>query len=340
VWRDVCEVLSAPEMIAHAMGRARGGHWLPQEMQARRANLRRGRTALAQQVERLTEAYLAGVLPLAECERRRRDVEARLAALDRQEHSLTHDAQCQDETAQSAAHAEAFCQRVCEGLATADFDRKRALLELLVDRVIVTDGEVEIRYVVPTGPDGERHPFCRSQTDHLHRFRRWSVRGWWELVFEPLRPALPGDRLVLLDSTTCKAHRAASGAARSNAEAECLGRSRGGICSKSGEPLGSTLHACADGAGRIPRLVPSPGQHSGLRRAPALVSSRKSPCDFAGIDAMQGEHSFGRVEANALKVYADGPSGSDVDNQTLAHDAAGPSTSTRIGSVALQVRPA
>ncbi len=62
-----------------------------------------------------------------------------------------------------------------------------------------------------------------------HRFRRWSVRGWWELVFEALRPALPADGLVLLDSTTCKAHRAASGAARSNAEAECLGRSRGGL---------------------------------------------------------------------------------------------------------------
>ena len=44
--------------------------------------------------------------------------------------------------------------------------------------------------------------------------------------------------------------------------------------------------------------------------------------------AMQRGHSFGRVEANALKVYADSPSGSDVDNQTLAQDAAGPSTPT------------
>lgn len=35
VWRDLCEVLSSPEMIAHAMERARGGHWLPQEMMSR-----------------------------------------------------------------------------------------------------------------------------------------------------------------------------------------------------------------------------------------------------------------------------------------------------------------
>src|SRR4051794_34212596 len=65
VWRDLCEVLSAPDMIAHAMERARGGHWIPQELQARQANLRRGRAALSQQVERLTEAYLAGVVPCA-----------------------------------------------------------------------------------------------------------------------------------------------------------------------------------------------------------------------------------------------------------------------------------
>ncbi len=44
-----------------------------------------------------------------------------------------------------------------------------------------------------------------------HRWRRWCLRGWWELVFEALRPSVPADGLLLLDSTTCKAHRAASG---------------------------------------------------------------------------------------------------------------------------------
>jgi site-specific DNA recombinase len=171
VWRDLCEVLAAPEMIARAMARARGGHWPPQELQARRADLRRGRAALGQQLERLTEAYLAGVVPLAEYERRRRDAEARLQALDRQEHDLEHEAGRRSETAGLAAHAEAFCRRVREGLAAADFGRKRALLELLVDRVVVADGAVEIRYAVPTGPDGERGPFCRLRSDYRDRGR-------------------------------------------------------------------------------------------------------------------------------------------------------------------------
>lgn len=65
VWRDLCEVLQHPEIIAHAIERARGSHWLPQEWRARRENLRRGRAGLGQQIERLTEAYFGGIIPLA-----------------------------------------------------------------------------------------------------------------------------------------------------------------------------------------------------------------------------------------------------------------------------------
>ena len=113
------------------------------------------------------------------------------------------------------------------------------------------------------------------------------MRGWWELVFEARLRALPADGLALLDSTICKAHRAASGAPRSNAQAECLGRSRGGVCSK--------LHACADGAGRILRLLPSPGQHSDLRHAPALVS---------GIPARDAALDHGYVSARRCAAFA------------------------------------
>ncbi|MBL6080225.1 hypothetical protein JMJ56_19590 [Belnapia sp. T18] len=44
------------------------------------------------------------------------------------------------------------------------------------------------------------------------------------------RPALPVAGLLLLDSTTWKAHRTASGAAGGTATAEALGRSLGGLC--------------------------------------------------------------------------------------------------------------
>src|SRR4051794_21550995 len=91
-------------------------------------------------------------------QQRRRDHPTILHALDAERHS---------ETVTLATHADVFCRRVRDGLAAADFQRKRALLELLVDRVVVTDSAVEIRYVFPTGPEGERAPFCRLRTDYL-----------------------------------------------------------------------------------------------------------------------------------------------------------------------------
>src|SRR5205085_262065 len=42
----------------------------------------------------------------------------------------------------------------------------RHLMELLVDRVVVTEGEVEIRYVMPTTPESERVRFCQLHSDH------------------------------------------------------------------------------------------------------------------------------------------------------------------------------
>jgi hypothetical protein len=33
--------------------------------------------------------------------------------------------------------------------------------------VVITDGEAEIRYVLPTSPDGPHRPFCQLRKDHL-----------------------------------------------------------------------------------------------------------------------------------------------------------------------------
>jgi hypothetical protein len=62
---------------------------------------------------------------------------------------------------------EAFCQRVRPTLAPLTFAQRRQLVALLIDRVIGTDGQVEIRYVVPTGPKGETTPFCHLRLDYF-----------------------------------------------------------------------------------------------------------------------------------------------------------------------------
>ena len=53
------------------------------------------------------------------------------------------------------------------GLADATFEQKRKLVELLIDRVIVTSEEVKIRYVIPTDPSSEQVRFCHLRSDYL-----------------------------------------------------------------------------------------------------------------------------------------------------------------------------
>ena len=110
--------------------------------------MRKARTSLSGQLERFTEAYMAGVLPLAEYKRRRQYLEQRLEALENQARQIEANVQQQMELVSLTNSITAFCQRVSRGLSQATFEQKRQLVELLIDRVVVTMEEVEIRYVV------------------------------------------------------------------------------------------------------------------------------------------------------------------------------------------------
>jgi site-specific DNA recombinase len=168
VWNDLCDLLTHPQVIAQALERALGGSWLPQELQARQENLRRGQAHLAQQLNRLTEAYLNAIIPLAEYHRRRQELEQRVQALQNQLNQLLAQVDRHKELTGLVTQVGEFCQRVQMGLATATFEQKRQLIELLVDRVVVTDGDVEIHYVIPTSHNGEHARFCHLRTDYFN----------------------------------------------------------------------------------------------------------------------------------------------------------------------------
>jgi site-specific DNA recombinase len=172
VWQDLCALLTHPDQIAQALTRAHGGGWLPQELQARREQLRRGRLGLERQLERLTEAYLLAVLPLAEYQRRRQALEQKLEALRAQASQLEAKVDRQAEIVGWAASAATFCERVRAGLASANFAQKRQLVELLIDRVLVSDDVVEIRYVIPLSPDSEKVRFCHLRKDYFDAVAR------------------------------------------------------------------------------------------------------------------------------------------------------------------------
>jgi site-specific DNA recombinase len=117
VWQDLCEVVEKPELIKTALQRAQGGGWLPQEIQARKENLRKGRASLTNQLERLTSAYLTGVIELEEYKRRREELEQRQSGLEQFSRQLEASVEKQAELAGIAKSIEEFCGRVKGGLA-------------------------------------------------------------------------------------------------------------------------------------------------------------------------------------------------------------------------------
>jgi site-specific DNA recombinase len=166
VWEDLCHVLTQPEQILQAFRRFQEGNWLPDEWQTRRNQVRKGQRHLENQRDRLTEAYLQGIVPLGEYERRRREIEQHIEALAHQLEQFTTQANRQQALLTMSANIATFCQRIQQGLEHVTFAQKRQLVELLIDCVIIAGEEVEIRYVIPTSPQGELTRFCHLRLDY------------------------------------------------------------------------------------------------------------------------------------------------------------------------------
>jgi len=167
VWADVVSIVQQPALVEQALHRAQGGEWLPREIHARRAGLCKAQAQLAQHLERLTTAYLDQVVPLEEYRRRRYEIEQRHASLETQIRQLEARAAQQADLAVLSASIEAFCYRVQGTLEAATFAQKRQLVELLIDRIVVTEEDVEIRYVIPTSLTSETIYFYQLHTDYF-----------------------------------------------------------------------------------------------------------------------------------------------------------------------------
>ena len=167
VWQDLCRVLRQPALIIHELERAQRGEWLPQALQARRQTLRDVLAQLERQQARLLDLYLAEVIEREEFERKRKEVAQSQQGFRQQLRQLDAQAEQHVNTAALARGIEAFCRRTLPTLDKLTFAQRRQLVELLIDRVIVNDAQVEIRYVVPTGPKGETTPFCHLRLDYF-----------------------------------------------------------------------------------------------------------------------------------------------------------------------------
>jgi site-specific DNA recombinase len=163
VWADVCQVLREPALLQEALRRAQQGWLSGDERMARQQDLLRRQKETQRQIERLIDAYAAEVVTLEELGLRRRKLEDRLEALRREGQQLVAEDVRSDHLQAIATGIESFRAKIAQGLEQATFATKRAIVELLIDRVVVDAPEVEIRYVVPLTGAAQRKGVLRSR---------------------------------------------------------------------------------------------------------------------------------------------------------------------------------
>lgn len=141
---------------------------------------------MERQQERLLEAYIANIIQLSEFERKRKELIQKQEALNKQENQLQAKSTQMFTLAQVADSIEVFCAKIRLTLENISFEQKRQLVELLIDRVVVLDGDVEIRYVIPTQPDGPHIPFCQLRSDYRRCITLIYLKALWLQETKPI----------------------------------------------------------------------------------------------------------------------------------------------------------
>jgi len=149
VWSDVCSLVKEPGRLRREFER-RLERPSPETVDPSHGENSIAR--LKRRIARLIDAYENGWLDKAEFEPRIERVKQRLdreqAALARQQLETTSD----HELRLLIGQFDAFAQQINQGLENADFDTRRKLLRLLVQRIEIDHDEVRIVYKVEPRP--------------------------------------------------------------------------------------------------------------------------------------------------------------------------------------------
>ncbi len=174
VWEHVAGLLSDPKRLVaqfeHLAATAEAGttrdRAADQQLRARLDRVTRAD-------RRLLDAYEADAISLTELSERRHHLAEQRRGLERQQ-------QERDQLRQKHAQAEAvrtslaaFCSRVGARLNEATLSDKQAILQLVIERIIVGEGSLEIRHVIPVsasqpGSDGPNAANAQLRPDGVH----------------------------------------------------------------------------------------------------------------------------------------------------------------------------
>jgi site-specific DNA recombinase len=174
VWQHVTGMLTDPDRLLaqfdHMVATTEAG---TAREQAAEQQLRARLDRLARADKRLLDAYQAGAVSLAELSERRHRLAEECHALERQQEERTRLRQHELQRAAVRTNLVAFCTRIRSRLAEASFADKQAILQLVIERIIVGDGRLEIRHVIPLqspqpGSNGSGQFARKLRTDRVN----------------------------------------------------------------------------------------------------------------------------------------------------------------------------
>lgn len=202
VWESLCAWLQSPELVRKEMDLYQRDTDARSSGRAQeRERWSRRRRELERQGQRLWDAYQAGLLPLEELrprreriERERSTVTTRMVEIDKVEKQRMR----ADELFRTV---EAFCQRLRQGFEQLDFEGRQRVVRLIVERVLVKEGDVTIEHAIPlTGRFSELRPDHRVGVAPPEELRAGQLRPSRREGAEARPP--PSDRA---DARTAKA---------------------------------------------------------------------------------------------------------------------------------------
>ena len=174
VWDHVAGLLADPARLVAQFARFAAVGGGPDRERAADQLLRTRMERTSRADKRLLDAYEAGAVSLAEMSERRHRLAEERRALERQQQERERFRQQRAQAEAVRTSLEAFCARVGSRLEDASLADKQAILQLVIERIIVGDGSLEIRHVIPLSPgqpsgSGAPTPQLQLRSDGVHK---------------------------------------------------------------------------------------------------------------------------------------------------------------------------
>jgi site-specific DNA recombinase len=150
VWTHVAQLLSDPrQLLAQFRQFASVTGEGDEEEQAETQRLAARIERLGREESRLIDAYQGEVITLPELAQRRHQLAQRRQALIEQQAQQARLRQQRVHAQEVLEDLTTFCERIRTRLAEATFADQQAILQLLIERIIVGEDTLEIRHVIP-----------------------------------------------------------------------------------------------------------------------------------------------------------------------------------------------